>query len=244
MREFYLSLVTLHVAAGATSLLSLLPPLLARKGGRLHRRAGWVFVAAMAATAASGFVIAALWIAAPLAVKPPSRPLAADELAARVDMMRGFALFLAYLGVLIFNALWHGLRALVVRRGQAVHGALADRAVATFVLGSGLALGLAGLVRGDPLMIGFGALGTRGGWLDLRYLGRPQSERTAWLSRHIDSMLGAVIAALTAFSVFNADRLFADAIPAGWRFLPWVLPTLIGVPATAVLRARHLRGRR
>ena len=244
MREFYLVLVTLHVSAGVLSLLTLLPPLLLRKGGRGHRRSGWAFVAAMAATAASGLCIAGLWVAAPLLVKPPSRALDDAELQALAGAMRAFGCFLAYLGVLIFSALWSGLRALTVRRGRAVHGALADRAVAAFVLGAGLSLTLAGLLRGDLLMIVFGLLGSRSGWHDLRWLATPQRERDAWLSRHIDSMLGAAIAALTAFSVFNADRLFGAAIPPGWQFVPWVLPTLIGVPATMLLKARHRRGAR
>ena len=244
MREFYLALVTLHVTAGVASLLTLLPPLIARKGGRRHRGTGWAFVVAMAVTAASGLLVAGLWVAAPLLVKPPSRPLDAAQLQAVATMMREFGCFLAYLGVLIFSALWNGLRALVVRRKQAVHGALADRAVAVFVLGAGLALTLAGLLRGDLLMLVFGALGSRSGWSDLRYLGRPQHERDAWLMRHIDGMLGAAIAALTAFSVFNADRMLGAAIPPGWQFLPWVLPTLLGVPATMLLKARHRRSRR
>ncbi len=244
MRELYLSVLILHIVAGATSLLGMVPPMLARKGGRLHRKAGRVFVAAMAATAASGLVIAGFWLVAPLAVKPPTRPLDAAEAAAVAGVMREFAGFLAYLGVLIFSALWHGLRALVVRRGQAPHGALADRSVAGLVLVAGLALGLVGLLRGNLLMIVFAAIGCRGGWLDLRYLASPQSDRQRWLVRHIDSMLGAVIAALTAFSVFNANRVLGDAIPAGWQFLPWVLPTLVGAPALALYKARHLRGRR
>ena len=40
-------LLTPHVIAGVVALASMIVPLVARKGGRLHRRAGWVFVIAM-----------------------------------------------------------------------------------------------------------------------------------------------------------------------------------------------------
>lgn len=242
MREFYLPLFTIHIAAGVASLLTLVPPLVARKGGAWHRRVGMAFVAAMAVTAVSGLVIAGLWIAVPLAVKPPASPLSPDEAAARIALMRQFGCFLAYLGVLILQAVTSGLRAVAVGRRRAVHGALVDRAMAAFVLGTGAALTIAGIFHGSVLMIVFGLLGSRGGWQDLQYYRQPQTERRAWLLRHFDSMLGAVIAALTAFSVFNAERLFGAALPPGLAFLPWVLPTLIGVPAARAWRARYARG--
>ncbi|MDC0721754.1 hypothetical protein [Nannocystis bainbridge] len=243
MRElFYLPLVTVHIVAGVVSLLTLVPPLVARKGGAWHRWVGMAFVAAMAFTAVSGLVIASLWITIPLTVKPPTTLLSPEEAAARVAMMRQFGCFLAYLGVLILQSVTSGLRAVAVGRRRAVHGALVDRAMAVFVLGTGAALAIAGLCHGSVLMIVFGAIGSLGGWGDLRYHLRPQTERRAWLLRHLDSMLGAVIAALTAFSVFNAERLLAGALPPGLAFLPWVLPTLIGVPAARAYRARFTRG--
>lgn len=242
MREFYLPLVTLHIAAGVASLLTLVPPLVARKGGAWHRRVGMAFVAAMAVTAVSGLVIAGLWITVPLTVKPPAKLLSPAEAAARIAMMRQFGCFLAYLGVLILQSVTSGMRAVAVGRRRAVHGALVDRAMAVFVLGTGAALAIAGICHSSVLMIVFGAIGGLGGWRDLRYHLRPQTERRAWLLRHLDSMLGAVIAALTAFSVFNAHRLLGAALPDELAFLPWVLPTLIGVPAARAYRARFTRG--
>ncbi|MCY1065135.1 hypothetical protein OV090_10205 [Nannocystis sp. RBIL2] len=241
MRELYLPLLTLHIGAGVTSLLTLVPPLVARKGGALHRRVGMIFVAAMAITAVSGLVIAGLWIAVPLAVKPPSSPQSPEQAAAQIAGMRQFGCFLAYLGVLILQAVTSGMRAVAVGRRRAVHGALVDRAMAVFVLGTGAALAIAGICQGSALMIIFGAIGSHGGWHDLRYHSRPQTERRAWLVRHLESMLGAAVAALTAFSVFNVSRLFGAGLPADLAFLPWVLPTLIGVPAARAWKARYTR---
>ena len=52
------SLLVLHVAGGATALLSGPVPMMARKGGPLHRRAGRVYAAAMMLTAVSAFALA------------------------------------------------------------------------------------------------------------------------------------------------------------------------------------------
>ena len=51
-------LLWLHVAGGSVALLIGPVPMLARKGGHLHRRAGLVFCTAMGCSAASAFVLA------------------------------------------------------------------------------------------------------------------------------------------------------------------------------------------
>ena len=40
------TLLAIHVAGGSIALASMLIPLFTRKGGSMHRKAGWVFVAA------------------------------------------------------------------------------------------------------------------------------------------------------------------------------------------------------
>jgi uncharacterized membrane protein len=52
--------------------------------------------------------------------------------------------------------------------------------------------------------------------------GKPIS-RLAWLSRHIGMMMGAYIATVTAFVVVNVQH-----VEPSW--LPWLAPTVIGVP--------------
>ncbi len=51
-------LLGLHVVGGSAALLAGPVPMLARKGGRLHRRAGFVFCTAMGCSAVSAFVLA------------------------------------------------------------------------------------------------------------------------------------------------------------------------------------------
>ena len=46
-----------HLAAGFIALAAFWFPLFTRKGGRFHRTAGWIFVAAMSAILASAAII-------------------------------------------------------------------------------------------------------------------------------------------------------------------------------------------
>src|ERR1700691_423188 len=49
-----------HIAAGVIALAAMLVPLVARKGSRLHRRGGWVFVIAMSCVSLTAFALA-IW---------------------------------------------------------------------------------------------------------------------------------------------------------------------------------------
>src|SRR6478752_7138964 len=49
-------LLAVHIAAGAVSLLVFSVPLVTKKGGRTHRRVGWIYVAAAATVAVTGFL--------------------------------------------------------------------------------------------------------------------------------------------------------------------------------------------
>jgi uncharacterized membrane protein len=52
-------LLTVHIAAGSIALASMLVPMLTTKGGRTHRRAGWVFVASMALVSVTALIMSA-----------------------------------------------------------------------------------------------------------------------------------------------------------------------------------------
>ena len=64
----------------------------------------------------------------------------------------------------------------------------------------------------------------------------------AWFYSHLGSMLGGGIAFHTAFLVFGLGRFVSLDIPGVLAVLPWLLPTLIGIPAI-VLWTRHYRRR-
>lgn len=241
----YPVLVACHGLAGGLSLVLALIPMIARKGSAVHRRAGWGFVVAMAFTALTGVIISSLWLIAPLAVKPPAEPLTAGEAALVVSRMRFFALFLCYLALLIAAGVWHGVRMLRARRaGAPAPGErLLDRGLPALLLAGGVALIYAGLTRGSVLPAAFGFIGVMSGYDDLRAIRATPATGSAAVLRHLESMLGAFIAALTAFSVFNARRLPDGWLPDTLQLVPWLAPAVIGLPAIALLKRRYRRGR-
>src|SRR5262249_1369575 len=88
-------LLPIHVLAGATALCSFWLPLVTIKGGKAHRRAGRVFVAAMALAALTAWMICGI------------RFTETEDV-----HQRAAAAFLAYVGLLAMNTSWSGLRVL------------------------------------------------------------------------------------------------------------------------------------
>lgn len=71
IRKFYdfSVLKAAHIIAGAIALLVLFIPMLTKKGGNVHRKVGWVFVAAMAVGALTAVAMTIITL-----VEPSSTP--------------------------------------------------------------------------------------------------------------------------------------------------------------------------
>lgn len=242
MPTWYAANLTAHVVAGALGLLTMLVPLLARKGGRLHRRAGWVFVVAMGLASITGLVIGLSWLAAPLTVRPPSRPLDPEEAAAYASSLREMGLFFTFIGVLVGSSLWHGIVALRQRTGKIAWGNPIDLGLAWISIALGSVLLVVGTLDFNPVLLGFGVLGTFGGISDLRFHRRETHERGAWLFRHLQAMLGGATAATTAFTVqFVGRALTEGGYGSGWLLAAWGLPPALGILATHLWTRRVRR---
>lgn len=72
----------------------------------------------------------------------------------------------------------------------------------------------------------FGGIGLRFVWQDFQFQQSGYSIRLAWLSNHIQRMMGTYIASLTAFLVVNSS-IFPQFIPS---FVFWLLPGFIVGP--------------
>ncbi len=197
----------LHIAVGSIALLTLLGPLLSRKGGTLHRRIGQVYVFAMAAVATSGVVACT------------ARLLTEEDPGRRVR-----AFFLLYVSVLSAATTSMGVRVLRAKHRREAHRDLWDLGLSGLLLAAGLAVELYGLWLRAPLLIGFAPVGIWIGAAQLRYWRRPPTEKMHWWFQHMGGMLGSGIGALTAFAVVNASRFGA-----GGALWVWLSPVIIGV---------------
>ena len=62
--------------------------------------------------------------------------------------------------------------------------------------------------------------------------------RVPWLHLHLEAMLACGIAFHTAALVTIFARVVPFQLPPPWFLLPWLLPTIIGVPAIYWLKSR------
>ena len=69
---------------------------------------------------------------------------------------------------------------------------------------------------------------------NLQFARKPYPTPMAWWYEHMGSMIGGGIAFHTAFLVLGAGRLFGLQLTGASAAILWILPTIIGLPATAI----------
>ncbi len=243
MTMFYDLMVFLHAAAGLFGLAIFWLPALGRKGTARHRRIGNWFVVAMTATASSALLLVAMLYLSPLATQDA---LELSEERQRQVIAQAYVLahLLLVLGLLLLANTRHAVLALRSRRQpglmrQPVHRALL------------LALGIASahlLWRGfhDGLVLYYvfavlGLMNAIGMWLGGRATD-PSAQQL--LRQHIGNIVGAGIAAHTAFLVFGGRTLMEDWLPPELRIWLWFLPSMIGVPVIFYMQWKTRSGPR
>jgi hypothetical protein len=215
------SLLYLHVAGGTAALLSMLIPVLTKKGGLTHRRAGWVFVGGMTIVSVTAFLLAgARW------ATDPTR------------QGREAGAFLFFVAILTSTGVSAGIRVLRTKTRTSAHGHPWDIGLPALLTAASVAAAFYGLNAGHQLFMAFSIVGLLAGGSQLAYWLKPPSHPMHWWFEHMGSMLGSCIAATTAFLVVNANRLGADT----FSMLVWLTPTIIGVPTIAIW-TRYYRNR-
>lgn len=199
-----------HIAAGSLALASMWVPMFARKGGVLHRRAGWVFVAAMAIVAISAVILAGgrLFL--------DSRPEA-----------KSAGVFLLYIALLTSTAVSSGVRVLRAKKRTAPHRNPWDLGLPALLVVGSAGIAAFAISTGQVLFGAFSLIGVASGVSNLRYWLKPPTSRMHWWFAHMNGMLGGCVAAITAFAVVNAGNL---GVP---QLVAWLAPSVIGSIGTA-----------
>lgn len=203
----------LHIAGGSAALLSMLVPMVTRKGGPAHRRGGWVFVGGMTIVS-----ITALALSMARYLFDP-RPEA-----------KAFALFLFYIAILTGAGVSSGIRALRTKDRTIARSFAWDIGLAVLLTLTALAMATYGIRSGKVLFVAFSVIGLVNGAQGLKYWLRPPVHRMHWWFEHMSSMLGSCIAATTAFLVVNAPQAGLSRL----SLIVWFAPSLIGAPAIAI----------
>src|ERR1700691_626458 len=133
-----------HVGSGGLALILFWIPAIARKGGRLHIRAGWFYVACMSVVVVTALAMSGLAFTIPFAVRRIARPLSTAELSDFLRAQRLSATFLAYLAGLTLAAGWQVIWAVETTRDPkamrtpfsvALNGMVFVAGLTVFVLG-------------------------------------------------------------------------------------------------------------
>ena len=204
-------LLSIHVLAGAIALGCFWIPLVTVKGGKAHRRVGWAFVASMAVSALTAWVICAVRFAE-----------------AKNEYECAFPAFFAFIALLATTTSWSGLRALHFKNRAGRHLNLLDLGIPLLLLASGAGVLAFGIRLNMPVLMGFAPVGIVVGALDLAYWLRPPQERMHWWFHHMANIGGTCIATLTAFLVNNV-KMFGFESPSS-ILVVFLAPTLVGVP--------------
>lgn len=202
----------LHIIAGFAALFTFWIPIITKKGRKLHKRSGWVYVYAMIIVSISAFYMGVYRIF--------FDPQKTQETSA-------FALFLLFIAILSSATAWYGIRVLRFKRRQQRHTNVQDILFPIVLLLSGLSISIYGFIIDFALLKYFSLLGIFLGIIHLMYwLSRPKANMH-WLVEHIIGMLSCSISTITAFVVFGAPRLLnVESV----SLIIWFLPTIIIVP--------------
>ncbi|RUO28784.1 hypothetical protein CWE12_10755 [Aliidiomarina sedimenti] len=224
-------LVFFHVATGSVALVTFWLPLMVKKGQRTHRVTGRVFAISMIAAGLTAMFLASFHLTA------------AEWVNGTPETRLTLGWMMLYLGFLSTVLVLFGLKT-VRNKGRhylynttwivGLHGALAALAIWIFWLGWS---------HSELLLIGVSFIAFLMVPGNIRFILRqsqpaPGRLRREWLYQHFTSMIGAGIAAYSAFLSFGA-ALFMPTL----AFNPylWTIPTILGVSFMLWLAKRQPR---
>src|SRR5690625_4226344 len=202
----------LHIISGFSALFVFWIPIVTRKGKKVHRRSGWIYIAAMTAVSISALFMGIYRIAWDATFDADGFP---------------FSWFLIFIAILSGAAAWYGIRVLRQKRRKSLHRHLIDLLFPTLLLTSGIAISIYGWIIGFPLLRYFPIVGVFLGGIQLQYWLSSPVRKSHWIVEHIIGMLTCCIATVTAFTVFGAPRLLQiESV----SLIVWIIPILIFIP--------------
>lgn len=211
-------ILAVHVGAGIVALTSFWGAVATAKGGRAHRRWGFVFASSIYAAAVMALVMGTLSLFWPLAMH---RGLT------DAPLYRGlFGWMMLYLGLLTLTMTRYGLTMIVNKRDHAANRHWTLVALQVAVLVAAVNCAVHGAILHQPLMIGVSVIGFGTTLTYLLYMFRPDPGRATYIPEHLKAMVATGIAAYTAFlSVGLVEMLPAHA----FNPVIWGLPTAGGM---------------
>ncbi|MDH3665050.1 MAG: hypothetical protein OEU92_34390 [Alphaproteobacteria bacterium] len=224
----------IHVIFGFAGLAAFWVPIVTRKGGVNHVRFGRIFVwSAYVVLAGAALALGIRFVTlSGQGIGPEDNP-----------GLYAFMIFLAYLTLVTFVTVRHGMTVLRHKRDPAAVGTSINAMLAYAAIVASAALIAYALIVAPPnliLLLALSPIGLGVGTGNLRYMRNPPASPRAWMYEHLGAMIGAGIAFHTAFAVFGSSQLFDIGLEGWLAVIPWIAPAAIGIPAT-IIWTRHYR---
>lgn len=225
-----------HIILGFIGLVFFWVPVFTRKGGAQHKFYGRVFKYCAYGVLFSAMlsVIARVFIALSSGVTPISHP-----------QNYAFLVFLGYLAIVTYILMRHGFLVLNYKKSLAGMNNTHNWFWALCALFSSLFIIAYGLYFSPPnkiLLFALSPLGFLTGLGILKVIKATEQENKEWFYEHMGAILGTGIAFHTAFAVFGSIQLFGFQSSGPSAVIPWVAPTIVGVPAI-IIWTRYYRNK-
>lgn len=208
--------VAIHIATGATGLISFWVPVAGRKGGANHARFGKLFTMMMLVTGSVAICIALTTLSDPIATHPQlvGHPQFGDP-----ALIAGiFGWMMLYLATLTINLAWHGWLCIQNRQDHKANRVWHNLAMQVLLTIASANCAWQGWQLEQLLMIGISMVGFATVGTNLWFLYKPQPRPLDRIKEHIKSLVGAGISVYTAFFAFGAVRMLPEIAltPALW----------------------------
>lgn len=231
-------LLKLHIGLGVIALLLFWLPMLSRKGSSLHRRSGRYYGHIMKAVAFSGLVMTSMVWFDPVGIKGAALLVDGQISERKLAFFNMLNLFLFLLSLLTWVTIRHATGSLLCKQNRAALKHWSYQAPVWLLVVVAPYAAWQGFLFNMPLVMVFAGISLVTSFSILAYLHTKTVTANRWLIEHASAMIGSGIAAYTAFFAFGGRALFAELLTGHWMMLPWLLPSLIGVPATIWFKRR------
>jgi len=199
-----------HIGFGTLSLILFWIPIIVKKGGKLHKRIGSLYVYSMWIVVITSFALSI------------------------INLLQGYkevAAFLGFLGFITAIPLWFGITILKYKKEVPIKTLELKKYLEIIVFICSLGLIIWALIlrlQGfGILMLIFGCIGLTS-WKEAFKKIDPIQFKRNWLSEHLQGMMTTGIAAYTAFFAFGGGKFLNAYLQGPLMAVPWILPSIIG----------------
>ncbi len=240
MTQIHNLLLYIHIFIGFASLVLFWIPIVAKKGGTLHVRAGRWYANAMYAVSITAFVMSIMVLIHPMGVRFSSNDFEMGEAFRIARQERMTATFLLAISILVFSNVRHGLLTLRAKRDHSLMRSPIHLGLNGLLTLMGVVLIFVGMSSDFLLFYIFAGICLVSGITQLRYSLKRNVKRMEWVIAHLGAMCGAGIGSYTAFFVFGGNQYLADLLTGNLIVIPWITPAIIGT-AIITLHSRKYR---